>query len=212
MKSDANLSYRRAAAIYSVPRRTLRDRRAKTTSRRDFHPNLSRLTGIEEDKIIQYIRKLDARDFAPTLSYVCEMANKLLAARGGQIEENWAYRLTCRKPEIKSEVTRQRGHERVLCSDPAIINPWFNLVHNVIAKYGILDEDTYHFDETGFQMGVGGFLRVVTASERRLRPLQVQPGDREWATLIVAIIAMGWVIPPFIIFKAKNHNQAWYRS
>jgi hypothetical protein len=47
-------------------------------------------------------------------------------------------------------VTRQRDHQRVLCSNLAVISPWFNLVRNVKAKYGILDEDTYNFDETGF--------------------------------------------------------------
>ena len=55
-------------------------------------------------------------------------------------------------------------------------------------------------------------MKVVTASERRLKPLRVQPGDREWVTLIAAINAVGWVIPPFIIFKAKNHDQAWYHN
>jgi hypothetical protein len=44
--------------------------------------------------VIQYIRKLDARGFAPTLSYVREMANQLLAARGGtQVGEKWATNL-----------------------------------------------------------------------------------------------------------------------
>ena len=53
---------------------------------------------------------------------------------------------------------------------------------------------------------------MVTASERRLKPLGVQPGDREWATLIAAINAKGWVVPPFFIFKAKHHDQAWYHN
>ncbi|KAF1930183.1 DDE-domain-containing protein, partial [Didymella exigua CBS 183.55] len=61
-------------------------------------------------------------------------------------------------------------------------------------------------------IGVGGSVKAVTASERRLKPLGVQPGDREWVTLIAAINATGWVIPPFIIFKAKNHDQAWYHN
>jgi hypothetical protein len=135
------------------------------------------------------------------------MANQLLAARGGgEVGEKWARNLIRRKPEIKSQVTRQRDHQRVLCSNPAVISPWFNLVRNVKAKYSILDEDTYNFDETGFQMGIRGSVKVVTASERRLKPLGVQPGDREWATLIAGINAIGWSIPPFFIFKAKNHN------
>jgi hypothetical protein len=192
INSDASLSQRRAAALYDVPQSTLSTRRAKTTARQDTHHGRSKLKRLEEEVIVQRIRKLDARGFAPTLSYVREMANQLLAARGGgEVGEKWARNLIRRKPEIKSQVTRQRDHQRVLCSNLAVISPWFNLVRNVKAKYGILDEDTYNFDETGFQMGIGGSVKVVTASERRLKPLGVQPGDREWATLIAGINAMG---------------------
>jgi hypothetical protein len=142
--------------------------------------------------IIQCIRRLDAQGFAPTLSYIRKMANQLLAARdGGEVGEKWARNLIRRKPKIKSQVTRQRDHQRVLCSNLAVISPWFNLVRNVKAKYSILDEDTYNFDETGFQIGIGGTVKVVTASKRRLKLIGVQPGDREWATLIAGINAMG---------------------
>ncbi|KAJ8113852.1 hypothetical protein OPT61_g4120 [Boeremia exigua] len=71
---------------------------------------------------------------------------------------------------------------RVLCSDLAVIGPWFDLVQNVKAKYGILDADTYNFDETGFTMGVGNQVRVVTASERRTQPIGVQVSDNGWTT------------------------------
>jgi hypothetical protein len=213
IRSDASISQRRAATMYNVPEKTLRSRRAGTLSRRDIHPNSAKLQRLEEEVIIKRIRKLDAQGFAPTLSYIREMANQLLAARGGrEVGEKWARNLIRRKPEIKSQVTRQRDHQRVLCSNPAVISPWFNLVRNVKAKYGILDEDTYNFDETGFQMGIGGSVKVVTASERRLKPLGVQPGDCEWATLIAGINAIGWSILPFFIFKAKNHDQAWYHN
>jgi hypothetical protein len=141
------------------------------------------------------------------------MANQLLATRGGgQTGINWAYRLIRRRPEIKSQVSRPRDYRRVLCSNLTVISPWFDLVRNVKAKYGILDKDTYNFDETGFQIGVGGSVKVVTASERRLKPLSVQPGDCEWITLIACINAIGWSIPPFFILKAKHHDRAWYHN
>ena len=124
MKSNASLSLRRAAAVYNVPETTLRSQRAKPSSDYNTHHNASKLQRHEEEAIIQSIRKLNARGFAPTLSYVREMANQLLAVRGGgQVGENWAYRLVRRRPEIKSQVTRQRDHQRVLCSNPAIISP-----------------------------------------------------------------------------------------
>jgi hypothetical protein len=124
MKSDVSMSQRRAAAVYNVPESTLRTRRAKTTSQHNSHPNPSRLTRPEEETVMQYIKKLNAQGFAPTLSYVREIANQLLAARhGGQVGEKWARNLVKQKPEIKSQVTRQRNHQRVLCSNPTIISP-----------------------------------------------------------------------------------------
>ena len=76
------------------------------------------------------------------------------------------------------------------------------------AKYSIQDEDTYNFDETGFIMGVISTRAVVTAAERRGRPKTVQQGNREWVTAIQGINAMGWAIPPFIIFASKHHLSA----
>ena len=117
-----------------------------------------------------------------------------------------------RKSELKSWLTRQRDHQRVLCSDPGLFGPWFNLVQNVKTKYGILDEDTYNFDETGFTIGVGNRVKVVTASETRTEPIGEQQGDREWVTFITGINAMGWAIAPYLIFKAKNHDASWYHD
>ncbi|RKF81425.1 hypothetical protein GcM1_183034 [Golovinomyces cichoracearum] len=108
---------------------------------------------------------------------------------------NWVYRFICRRPDIKSQVTRLIDHCRALCNDPAIISPWFNLVHNTISKSNILDEDTYTFYETGIQINVGGSAKFVAASKRHIKPLGAEPGDCEWVTLIAGINAMGLSIP-----------------
>ena len=211
IERDPKLSDRRAATMFEVKRRTLRDRRDGKLSRRDIHPNSSNLKKLEEEAIARYIRRLEARGFAPTLAYVGDMANQLLAARGGgQIGTNWVTNFIRRKPELRSRLTRQRDRQRVLCSDPGLITPWFDLVLNIKAKYGILDDDTYNFDETGFTMGLGNRVKVATASERRTQPIGVQQGDREWVTFIAGINAMGWAIAPYLIFKAKNHDASWY--
>lgn len=54
-----------------------------------------------------------------------------------------------------------------------LASPWFDLVQDVNAKYGIKDEDTYNFNKTGFMLGATGNVKVVTASERRNRPIGV---------------------------------------
>jgi hypothetical protein len=37
-----------------------------------------------------------------------------------------------------------------------------------------------------------------------------QPGNREWATVIQGVNALGWAIPPFIILAAQYHLANWY--
>jgi len=45
-------------------------------------------------------------------------------------------------------------------------------VHNIKVKYGILDDDSYNFDETGFMMGIIIATMVVTTSDGRGRAKQ----------------------------------------
>ncbi|KAJ8118507.1 hypothetical protein OPT61_g524 [Boeremia exigua] len=73
LKQDANLSQRRAAAIYRVPQSTLSDRRAGRPSRADTMPNLRGLDNNEEQ-----------------LADMAAMANSLRAERNlGPVGTNW---------------------------------------------------------------------------------------------------------------------------
>jgi hypothetical protein len=53
---------------------------------------------------------------------------------------------------------------------------------------------------------------VVTGTERRGRPKLVQPGNREWITVIQAINAEGRAIDPFIVVAGQYHLANWYRD
>ena len=44
---------------------------------------------------------------------------------------------------------------------------------------------------------------VVTGSEKPGKQKKLQPGDREWVTLVQGVSATGRVIPPFLIFAGK---------
>jgi len=50
-------------------------------------------------------------------------------------------------------------------ADPKLIQPWFKLVRDTAAKYGVLEEDFHNFDETGFMAMISTIL-VVTSSDR----------------------------------------------
>jgi len=58
-------------------------------------------------------------------------------------------------------------------------------VGDIIAKYGVTEEDIFNFDETSFQIGVISTSKVITPSDRKGRLRTKQPGNRKWVTTIV---------------------------
>jgi hypothetical protein len=79
-------------------------------------------------------------------------------------------------------------------------------------RYSICNKDVYNFNKAGFIIGKITTQLVVTGSERRGRPKAIQPSDREWVTVIAAINAASWLVPPFLIFAGKYYLSAWYKE
>jgi len=59
-------------------------------------------------------------------------------------------------------------------------------------------------------MGVISTAKVITSSDRVGRPRILQPGNREWVSVIEAINTRRVAIPPLIIFNAIMHQKRWY--
>lgn len=172
-----------------------------------------KLSNLEEGTIVQRVFKLDSQGFFVRISSVEDMANQLRRERDASpVGKRWAINFIQRQPELKSRKTRSYDNQRALCEDPEKIQAWFKLVVNFIAKFGIRVEDIYNFDETGFLMGILGTTTVVTSSDRTTKPKLVQPGNREWVTVIQGINSQGWAVPPFIVFKGKWHLASWYEK
>ncbi|OBS16264.1 hypothetical protein FPOA_27625 [Fusarium poae] len=196
LQNNPKLKLRRAAEIYEVGPMKLWRRRKGILSIHDT-----------------YILDLDSRGFPPRHRGVEEMANRLLADRDASpVGKRWAINFVKRQPDLKTRFQRRYDYQRARCEDPTIIRNWFRLVQNTIAKYGIRSDDIYNFDETGFMMGMIGSGIVITGAERRGKPKSVQPGNREWVTVIQAINAEGRAIDPFIVVAGQYHLANWYRE
>ena len=180
LQKDKNLSVRAAAEIYGVARKTLGRRRDGKPARCDTTPKSKKLTRSEEEAIIRYVIELYERAFPPRLCGVEDMANQLLRVRDAPpVGQLWAHRFVKRQPELRTRWTRKYDYQRAKCEDPKVIGEWFALVWNVKAKYGIVDDDIYNFDETGFMMGIIFAGMVVTTSDGRSKAKLAQPSNRE---------------------------------
>ena len=228
LRSGQIRTIRKAAHAFDVPYATLRGRVAGRVPRQESQISSRKLRETEEAALVQWIKSLDDRGMSPTIGYIRQIADLLLRERGSlvlldasvtavademnTVGENWARRFLNRHLDLKSKYLRKYDYQRALCEDPEKVSEWFQRVQNTIESKGILDYDIYNFDETGFQMGVASTAKVVTRSDRRNRPVVVQPGNREWATVIKCINATGWVLDPMIIFEGKLHISTWYQD
>ncbi|EAQ87051.1 hypothetical protein CHGG_08304 [Chaetomium globosum CBS 148.51] len=219
---------RNAADAFGVPKSTLHRRVKGGGTRQEAQVKNRKLRPTEEAALIQWIESLDDRGMSPTIGYIRQMADLLLRERGGftlldasltstpvpamTVGENWVQRLLHRHPHLETKYSRKYDYQRALGEDPEKISAWFARVQRTINEYGVLDSDIYNFDEIGFQMGVASTSKVVTRSDRRNRPVVIQPGNREWTTVIECINATGWSVDPMIIFEGKVHISSWYDS
>jgi hypothetical protein len=207
----------RIAQLYSVPCTSLRDRLSGVRPKAVAHIHQRKLQPTEEQSLVQWILDLDRRGFPPHIIDVRRMADVLLAGRGQNplplpVGKNWVSRFVNNQPELQTKWNRKFHSQRARCEDPVKIGAWFKLVEETRQAYGILDEDAYNFDETGFMMGVAATSKVVTSSDTIGQATAVQPGNRDWVTTIETINASGWSLPPFVILSGKMHQASWYRD
>jgi len=108
-----------------------------------------------------------------------------------------------RSAELKMAFNRAKYRQRIQQEDPAVIGVWFEPVEETKAKYVVHDDDLHRAKDAHLEGSLIKIVHVVTVSERRARPELVQPGDREWVTVIQSIciylhnpihlIHIGWV-------------------
>ena len=209
-------SLQSVSLAFDVPRTTLRRRIGGIASQAEKNANCQKLSNTEESTLSAWILDMAGRGLPLQLSTVRHLAQLLLSARLSSFQpvgECWVKRFIQRHPELKSKYTRKYDYQRAKCEDSQLIKDWFKRVEETIEKYGIVQEDIYNMDETGFQMGVTSTAKVVCGFETKQSHVKaLQPGNREWVTSIVAINASGWALPAQIIFAAAKHQSIWYHE
>lgn len=215
IKKNENAKVRQIARLYDVSESTIRGRLRGSIERKKSAQNRRKLTPTEEASLLAWILSLERRGCLPRPSMLQDMADLLLKERDptrtpSRVGKNWVASFIKRQPILITKYARRLTYSRARCEDPIIIKAFFDNLKTLKIEHGITDEDIYNFDETCYAMGVAATTKVICSSNRTEKPGFVQPGSREWATVIECVGSTGKVLPPLIIFKSTHHQAEWF--
>ena len=214
-KQNPEISQRWIARRYGIPHSTLNDRihGAIPAVQRDQNQQL--LHPAEEIALKQWLIRLQAWGWPVRVEQVRFMAQDILKKKGATINTvgiNWTSKYLARHPELKTKYIPPLDKERALAHDPKIIQGWFELYKKLKIEFNVQDEDIYNMDEKGFMMGVVQKVKVMISKYEFGGKYMTQCGNRDWISLIECVSSDGRVPKPWIIFKAKLKQKAWFEA
>jgi hypothetical protein len=90
------------------------------------------------------------------------------------------------------------------------IERWFYSLRQAVYDFGILDEDIWNYDETGFQVGIGGKETILCTKYSNKRRFHGNSNNRDRVSLGEFIRAKEETIEPFVIVKDKIHLEKYF--
>jgi hypothetical protein len=82
------------------------------------------------------------------------------------VDKWWTYEFIKHHDNLASKWNHKYNYQHAKYKNPILIWIWFKCIQNIKMQYRILDENTWNFDETGFQISVITTIRVVTGINR----------------------------------------------
>ncbi len=158
----------------------------------------------QESALRQYLTKLDQLGLPARLHLVQSTANALRAQDFPRwnspplLSDKWAKRWLDRQSDLFKAKRKPIAADRKNAHDPKVLQTHFDEFKEVIVKYGITEDDTWNFDETGYRMGIARSDWVVTVDSNR-RIYSKDSDNRESLTGIECISGGGKNISSMLI-------------
>lgn len=127
-----------------------------------------------------------------------------------RLGKNWHKAFFKRNPSVKSVRSTGIDFLRLNGASRTNIDEFFDrLDHASLAK--VMPEDTWNVDEVGSMIGLGDNPLVIGPAALR-KIFTMDPGNREWVTILECVSASGRALSPLVIFKGAEVQQQWFQG
>jgi hypothetical protein len=211
---NSKANYTKLAAKFAVPYTRLIKRAKGRCTKSQRQPVNLRLNDAEELALCHYLDALETAGLYACVHQIRAVGNSILQRRPHKeppLGSTWATRFLQRHPEYHIRKQRTIDIERKEAHERRDIEVFFERWKAIIDKHGVHPADTYNFDETGFQIGVGRHQKIISR-DPKVRPFIESSTNRDYITVVEAISGDGFTVPPMVIIAATTFREHWYPS
>ena len=167
-RQNPDAKYAPVARQFEVSPETLRRRVNGGRPAKGKHATHSKLSKAEEEALSDYVDCLNKLQLPVFREHVTDAANSIIKDRSSKLDTqpqtvgiNWTTRILTRH-DISVQRLKIIDKKRKAAENLDNVSWWFNQLRFVIQDYGILPEDIWNMDETGFRFSFANSEFVVT--------------------------------------------------
>ena len=204
------MSVRRAASDFDVPKSTLHDRISGKVSI-DARSGPERyLNDKEEEQIVNFIVGCSKIGYARSKKQILALVSAIVAKKRGLEEgdivvtKGWWASFQRRHPQLSLRCAEALSYARAIAQDPEILNSYYDLLEKTLKDNDLLNKPhmIFNCDETGFSLEHKPGKLVGMKGVKHLN--STTSGDKAQMTVLACVCAIGYSMPPMVIFDRKR--------
>ena len=206
----------RAALDHGVPPSTLKDRISGRVVHGTKPGPASYLSNKEENDLAVFLKDCAAVGYGKTRRDVMNIAQSVATEkgllRGARISQGWWRRFLERQHDLTLRRGDNTAHVRMAAINHETLMQYFQLLNDTLVEHNLLHSPSqiYNMDESGIPLDPKAPNVVAVKGTKKVR--YRSSGRKGQVTIVACGNAAGQVIPPMVIFDAKNLNHAWTES
>lgn len=214
----AGMAVRRAADVYSIPRRTLRNHIKTGVEMKKMGRN-SILTSAQENELCNRIFRLASIGYPLTGKLIrrsvfvfCQEnnINNPFPEGKGMAGKKWLNLFRKRHPNLTKRKAQHMNQARAAKLNKFIVTDHFDKLRSIMTEMNILANPhlIYNMDEKGCQLSL--HKQPMVFAKKASKDVRIIADEHaENVTIVACGNAIGQIIPPMILFKGKREKEEW---
>lgn len=219
--ANRKMGLNKAAASYNIPKTTLIRRLTKYESTKDITKATEKKMGRYEQvfnadlekELASFVKDMESRFFGLTtkdlrrLAYDLAEHNKLQhkfnndTKMAGRI---WLDNFLKRNPDLSLRKPEPTSAARAAGFNQVVVNKFFDLLTDLVAKYKLTPERIFNVDETGMTTVPKSMPRIVGTKGKKQVGLLTSAERGQLVTVVCCFGADGSYMPPLFVFPRKR--------